>query len=85
MARIVAIHEYQAVTFNIYREHTDPENGPVEIYYYWERDDLPRDAVGHSSFLPVGSIEDAIEDAEIELAGRTVRMWLTTEEGLVLQ
>ena len=67
------------------REQADPEDGPVEIYYYWERDDLPRDAVGHNSILPVGSIEDAIEDAEIKLAGRTVRMWLTTEEGLVLQ
>ena len=85
MACIVAIHEYQAVTFNIYREHTDPEDGPVEIYYYWERDDLSRDAVGHSSFLPVDSVEDAIEDAESEIDGRNVHMWLTAEEGRVLQ
>jgi hypothetical protein len=84
MARIVAIHEYQAVTFNIYREQTDPEEGPVEIYYYWERDDLPRDAVGHSSFLPVGSVEEAIEDAEIDLDGWAVRCWLTAEEGRAL-
>ena len=31
MAQIVAIHEYRAVTFNIYRDRTDPEEGPVEI------------------------------------------------------
>ena len=32
MAQIVAIHEYRAVTFNIYRDQTDAEEGPVEIY-----------------------------------------------------
>ena len=84
MAQIVAIHEYRAVTFNIYRDQTDPEVGLVEIYYYWERDDLPRDAVGHSSILPVGSVEEAIEDAEIDLDGWAVRCWLTAEEGRAL-
>ncbi len=84
MAQIVAIHEYRAVTFNIYRDQTDAEEGPVEIYYYWERDDLPSDAVGHSSFLPVDSVEEAIEDAEIDLDGWAVRCWLTAEEGRAL-
>jgi hypothetical protein len=61
-----------------------PEEGPVEIYYYWERDDLPRDAVGQSSFLPADSVEEAIEDAEIDLDGWTVRCRLTVEEGRAL-
>lgn len=81
MARIVAIHEYKAVTFNIYQDRTDPEEGPVEAYYYWERDDLARDAVGHCSFLPESSIEETIEDAELEVDGRAVRMWHTAEQG----
>lgn len=85
MAHIVAIHEYKAVTFNIYRDQTDPGEGPVAVYYYWERDDLPRDAVGHSSFLPEDSIKDAIEDAEFDVDGRAVRMWLTAEQGRALQ
>ena len=84
MAQIVSMHEYRAVTFNIYRDQTDPEEGPVEIYYYWERDDLPRDAVGHSSFLPVGSVEEAIEDAEIGLDGWTLQCRLTAGEGRAL-
>jgi hypothetical protein len=85
MARIVAIHEYKAVTFNIYRDQTDPEDGAVEIYYYWERDDLPDEAVGRWSFLPMDSIEATIEDAEIDVDGRNVHMWLTAEEGRALQ
>ena len=85
MARIVAIHEYKAVTFNIYRDQTDPEDGPVAVYYYWERDDLPEEAVGRCSFLPMDTIADTIEEAETEVDGRNVHMWLTGEEGRVLQ
>ena len=85
MARIVAIHEYKAVTFNIYRDQTDPEDGPVAIYYFWERDDLPEEAVERCSFLPTDSIEDTIEDAETAVDGRNVHMWLTAAEGRVLQ
>lgn len=84
MAEIVAIHEYRAVTFNIYRERTDPDEGPLEIYYYWERDDLPRDTAGQSSFLPVSSVEEAIEDAEIDLDGWATRRRITAEEGRAL-
>lgn len=80
MAQIVAIHEYRAVTFNIFRDQTDPEEGPVEVYYFWERDDLPRDAACQCSFVPMGSLEEAIEDAEMDL-GWVVQCWLATEEG----
>jgi len=34
--------------------------------------------------LPGDSVEEAIEDAEIDLDGWTVRGWLTAEEGRAL-
>ena len=41
-----------------------------ETYYYWERQDIPVDAPGHSSFLPFFSLDEAILGAEEDMAER---------------
>ena len=79
--QVVAIHGYKAVTFNIYPDQTDPGDGPAPSYYYWERDDLAEQAVGRCSFLPM----DTIEDAESEVDGGNVHMWITAKEDRGLQ
>lgn len=72
MPSLVAIHEYKSVTFNIYQDWSDPEDGPVETYFFWERDDIPEGQPGHSPIIIMDSVEEARIDAENEVDGNNV-------------
>ena len=45
----------------------DVEN--PEVYYFWERQDKTESEVGHTSFLPDGTLAEAVQDAHNELTG----------------
>jgi hypothetical protein len=73
MDTIIDIHQYKGVTFNIYQASVDPEEDPTTpTYFYWERDDVAKDRAdraGRFSFLPFDTLEEAKQDAEMDIDG----------------